>query len=231
MAIYTFSFDPKYAGRAATVTAHDGSEVTGSPITLDANGDGSLSLPTGTYAARVDNTAARYGDGYSVVNGVFDVEDSIDAAGGGGGAILVGESYTAYVNNGFTPTGDTFNVPWDTVGALPYDSSNQAITLPTSGIYAVSYELDFNAPAESWRWYTQASAIGVADPATPAAVGDLLPGGGTGWQRSAIFGAGVLRVAGEKQVALAVQLAPDPAVGSPTLPTCSFGQFTLTRIV
>lgn len=83
MLVYRFNFDARYVGYAATITDADGVEVAGSPVTLDAAGDGSIQIAAeGHYRASIYNGAGPYGDGYSVVDCVLDLPASIAAGGG-----------------------------------------------------------------------------------------------------------------------------------------------------
>lgn len=85
---YNFSFGSRYAGRDVHILDASQQEVSGSPFTLDANGDYSLATTEGRYTGRVSNPAVFAGDGYSVVDGELDVPASI--------ANVPGASETAY---------------------------------------------------------------------------------------------------------------------------------------
>jgi len=145
MAVYNFSFDPKYVGHEATITDHTGTEVAGSPVTLDANGDASLGgLVAGTYRAQVANAEGAFGDGYSVVDGVFDILASIAAAGGATAGLGTEDFYLEMT----TPT-NAATIAFDTI------PDNCAVTDGfITGIPAGYYrfdliQVDFTRPAET----------------------------------------------------------------------------------
>lgn len=71
--IYTFGFDSRYVGYEATITDADGAEVAGSPVTLDANGDGPLRF---NISARQGGTYTG-GTGFSTAAATTDIEGFI----------------------------------------------------------------------------------------------------------------------------------------------------------
>lgn len=108
MLLYRFNLDTRYAGRPLRVFAADGSEVSGSPFTLDGNGDYVASLAEGSYVGKVDNPAVFAGDGVSVANGILDIPASIAAGGGGSAADTAHFIGTATSDT----SGDNFPITW-----------------------------------------------------------------------------------------------------------------------
>lgn len=85
--VYDITYNnPAFAGQSAVVRDLAESTVTGSPVTLDSNGNGQISLDEGHYKATASNTALGLND--SVTALILNVPDSIeeDAGGGGGGS-------------------------------------------------------------------------------------------------------------------------------------------------
>jgi len=80
MADYDFRLSPEYAGKSATVTDADGSEVAGSPITLDSEGAGSLDLSTenAPYTASVAHAGSLPS---ASAEGTLDIPESLDQPG------------------------------------------------------------------------------------------------------------------------------------------------------
>lgn len=99
MPVYKFGFDARYAAAPATVRemhgATVGAEVSGSPVTLDSDGNGQITLPAGTYQAFTSATAG--GIETSPANCVLDIVGSIaDGAGGAIGMELIGPITTSF---------------------------------------------------------------------------------------------------------------------------------------
>lgn len=122
--VYDFSFTADYAGCSATVIDSSGDEVTGSPVTLDATGKGSLSLDEGNYLAGTSNTGAAKNNAHA--NGVLNVPASIAAGGGGGGG-------------GFDYTGEGS----PTVAAISPDTAGAGATYLDTAHGALYIVIDF----------------------------------------------------------------------------------------
>lgn len=156
--VYDFSFNPDYAGQSAVVVDASGSAVEGSPITLDAEGVGSLSLEEGTYSATASNAAL--GLGNTETAGSPNVAASI-AAGGGGAVLDPGTTYLFEVNDGatLTPNSGFTSVTLDTLDGQPY---NDEIPLPP-GMYLARIEIDFDQPADDRLVSLRVTSPGVGD--------------------------------------------------------------------
>ena len=73
--LYDFKFGPTCAGLSSVVTDSAGSEVTGSPATLDSDGSAQLPLSEGLYQAVVGGSTR-----HQTVTGVLNIPASIEAA-------------------------------------------------------------------------------------------------------------------------------------------------------
>lgn len=141
--VYDFSFAPEFGGLNAVVTDAAGSEVDGSPLTLNSSGDGSLELGEGTYTATVSNTALALGNAQSV--GALNVTASIAAGGGGGGDLsLVAEEYYAEMGSAQDATGP---LVLDSFTAGLGFASDLLTGLP-AGYYRISAQVECTRPAE-----------------------------------------------------------------------------------
>lgn len=140
--VYDFSFTPEFAGQSAVVTNAAGAAVSGSPVTLDAAGVGSLSLDEGTYTATASNAAK--GLGSAKTAGVLNLPASIAAGCGSGGATV--SRGTLYLKATIT-NADVSTETWaDGTGApiaLVLDTERQGATpIPdwadeTAGVYSI----------------------------------------------------------------------------------------------
>jgi hypothetical protein len=218
MAVYDFSFDSKYAGHTATlIDASTGTEDAQSPLTLDANGDARVSgLSYGPYRAQVDNADGAFGDGYSVVDGVYNVEASIEGAGGGGMSANSIENWIE-IPSPQAPDGANHTIDWtgaDKSDSVTISDDPHSFVLAESGVYGLNAYITFADPAQD----TGVAIFGV--------VGRLAGGGhlSSGAGAQTIFVTGVARISTDPQgpadnANLHLQVRFKSAAGSPVWPT------------
>lgn len=101
MPIYSFRFDSMWRGLSAVIKDSAGSEVAGSPVTLDSSGAGDIELDEGVYRAYVTD-GARPNARTSSVDLNYDVPETIEEV-----ANQPGASETAYLIAAGVETPDT----------------------------------------------------------------------------------------------------------------------------